>query len=155
MEYIKKELGAMKFIGIGKDTSINICSSDCPSIWKDFMAEYPKIKEIKNPEKMYGISIMKDSSDCSFRYIAAVEVEDIDEAGDFEGVSIPAGNYYVFTHKGGIDTLPLTYSSIMEEIKSSGMTQDYYWIEAYDERYQSNSSESEFDILVPVLSIEK
>ena len=86
--------------------------------------------------------------------VPATKLADL-SSGTMVGVSIPAGNYYVFTHKGGIDTLPLTYSSIMEEIKSSGMTQDYYWIEAYDERYQSNSSESEFDILVPVLSIEK
>lgn len=151
MEYIQKELPAMNFVGVGTDTTVQTCSADCPIIWSTLMSKYNEIENAINPQKMYGVSFTINEQECSFRYIACVEVGSSDESmAGFEKVEVPSANYFIFTHKGSLDTLGGTYGQIMEELKKVGKIQDNFWIELYDERYKANSSESEFDILIPV-----
>ena len=53
MEYKEIKKSSMKFIGIGKDTSVQKCKKDCPVLWKNFMINYKKIKNYIGGMKNY------------------------------------------------------------------------------------------------------
>ncbi|MFA5080736.1 MAG: GyrI-like domain-containing protein [Candidatus Paceibacterota bacterium] len=151
MEYIKKEIGKIKLVGMGIDTSTQNAPGDCPPLWQSFMS---KISEIENviENKTYGVSFTISQAECTFRYIAGIEVSEFGNIKEgFEVKEIPASTYLIFTHKGKLNTLGETYSEIMKEIENAGYKQEEtFWIECYDERWKSDSDDAVFEIWVPI-----
>lgn len=151
MEYKQIESKALKIVGMGVDTSLQNASNDCMPIWMNFMKRFAEVENPINPQVMYGASFVINQKDCTFHYVAGIEVSEFGEMKEgLEQVEVPASNYLVFTHKGKLDTLGQTYSEIMQEVQSLGKEQKDIWIEYYDERYKNNSDDSEFDIWIAV-----
>jgi AraC family transcriptional regulator len=85
-------------------------------------------------------------------YIAGIEVTEVDAvpAGMVHRV-IPAGRYASFTHKGKLsvldDTVKFIYGTWVRQ--SRDLLRDGPNLELYDGRFDPNSDQSEFDILLP------
>ena len=151
MNYKQIDSKAIKIVGMGGDTSIANAPKDCMLTWMNFMQKFGEVEKVTNPNIMYGVCFTKSKQDCTFHYIAGVEVSEFGEAKDgFEQIDLPATTYLVFTHKGKLDTLGQTYDAIMKETFNSGKKQKEFWIEYYDERYDKESNDSEFDIWIAI-----
>ncbi|MBL7051417.1 GyrI-like domain-containing protein [Candidatus Woesearchaeota archaeon] len=152
MQYKEVKKPAMKFIGIGVDTSVQKASRDCPRVWQEFMKKYKDIKNYIGGMKNYGVCINPNERECTFRYVACAEVSDFEEVPEgMEKVEIPAENCFVFIHKGKLDKLGETYGVIMKIILETKKKQKgEFWIEFYDYRWKGDKDESEFEIWIPV-----
>ncbi|MFA5431902.1 MAG: GyrI-like domain-containing protein [Candidatus Paceibacterota bacterium] len=151
MEYKQIEMGSMKMVGVAVNTSTQNAPQDCMPTWMEFMKRFAEVTNSVNPQIMYGVSFVTNKENCTFRYLAGVEVSEFGEVKEgLEQVEVPASIYLVFTHKGKLDTLGQTYGEIMYQVKSLGKEQKEFWIEYYDERYKNNSDDSEFDIWIAV-----
>lgn len=150
MDVIEK--GEMKVVGMEIDTSVQECieNNKCPGLWEDFMKRASEIKNRKDEKVCLGAS--KVTGECSFKYIACVEVTDFEDIP--EGMvqwTIPASKYAVYTHKGKVINLSKTYAYLYEKVMpQSGLKQKDVWIEHYDERFKEDSDDSEMDILISV-----
>ena len=117
MDYKEVKKPAMKFVGIGIDTSVQDASQDCPKVWREFMKRCKEIKNYVGGMKNYGVCINPDPGECTFRYIACAEVSGFENIPEgMEKVEVPAENCFVFIHKGNLSKLGETYGRIMEEI---------------------------------------
>lgn len=145
---------AMKFVGIGVDTSVQKASQDCPKVWQTFMERYKEIKNYVGGMKNYGVAINPNEKECTFRYVASAEVSEFEDIPEgMEKVEIPEENYFVFLHKGKLDKLGQTYGAIMEEMEKEPKKKqkEEFWVEFYDHRWKKDKDESEFEIWIPVL----
>jgi AraC family transcriptional regulator len=87
-------------------------------------------------------------------YVACAEVNNTNEIPDgMEAVVIPAGRYAIFTHRGKLDTLEHTLRFIYGPwlLKSGAQLRDVPDLEIYDDRFNSDSDDSEFDICIPIM----
>ena len=151
LEYTEAKKPAMKFVGIGIDTSVQNASKDCPTVWSDFMDRHDEIKNYVGGMKNYGVSINPDEKECTFRYIACAEVSEFEDIPEgMEKVEIPAESYLVFLHKGKLEKLGETYGKMMEEMPKTGKKQKDFWFEFYDHRWKGDKDESEFEIWIPI-----
>jgi AraC family transcriptional regulator len=86
-------------------------------------------------------------------YLAGAEVNSIEKVPEgMTALTVPAGNYAVFTHKGLISKLGMTMKYIYGSWlpKSGKKLRDAPEIEIYDQRFKHNSEESELDIYIPI-----
>ena len=152
MEHKEERKEAMTFVGMGVDTSVQECGKVCPKLWENFMKNYEKIKNPVGGMKNYGVSLTKSIQECSFRYIAATQVSEVDQLPEgMEKVEVPAANYLIFEHKGKMDKLGETYCQIMKFIPTTGKKQNPdLWIEFYDYRWKGDVDESIMEIWVPL-----
>jgi AraC family transcriptional regulator len=151
MEYKQIESKTLKIVGIGVNTSVQNAPKDCMPIWMEFTKRLGEVKNLVNPQVMYGVAFTISQQDCTFRYTAGIEVSEFGEIKEgLEQIEVPASNYLIFTHKGKLNTLGQTYNEITEEIKKLEKEQKEFWIEYYDERYKNDSDDSEFDIWIAV-----
>ena len=152
MEYTQIHLPAIKFVGISVDTSPEKVQIDCPKVWGEFMSQCEKVKNQKDIMVHLGVSTQVNIETCTMKYAAGSEViEFTDIPKGMEEIELPESEYFVFLHKGKLDTLGNTYGGIMEKIEKLGKKQKDFWIEKYDNRYKANSDDSEFEILVPII----
>lgn len=86
-------------------------------------------------------------------YLAGAEVQSIDEVPEgMMAMTIPAGRYAVFTHKGKLEKLSFTMKYIYGSWlpKSGENLRDAPDLEIYDKRFKLDSEDSEIDIYIPV-----
>lgn len=146
----------IEYVGENKNDEIK-------EMWGQFNAIMKTIPNQQVPMKAcYGVCYMlpEDTNPGTFRYIAGVETKSLDDIPQgMKGITIPAGKYAVFTHKGKLDTLHQTYADIhqkwipemkliprsLPEIPFQNLDYEYY-----DERFMVDDDNSEFDIYIPI-----
>lgn len=147
-----------KMVGMRIMTSLSI--DDPIVLWKEFM---PRRNEIRNAFNSgnYSIQIYPRGVEMSsftphtpFEKWAAVEVREFHEIPEgMEIISIPAGQYAVFLHKGITATFPQTMRYIFSDwLPSSGfLLDDRPHFEFMDERYLGPmNSKSEEEVWIPI-----
>ena len=146
-------------VGIRGTTTIR--ENNIPLMWKKFNPRVGEIKDRTSSIRGYGIcevdpgyDMTKFSEDTTFNEFLGVEViafSDIPAGMEVKNLEI--GRYAVFTHKGKIVNLKITYDYIWGTwIPCSGyeldMRDDF---EYYDERFLGQDNElSEMDIYIPI-----
>lgn len=172
-EYLKHLCGGMtmepKIIELeemtiaGKaDHFISVLSPDAnnfeviPSLWGKFVPERQKLKR-KNQDD-WGICICLDEKKAGRPgecwYMAGCEIENGSELPDgFEKTIVPKGKYAVFTHKGSLDKLGMTYKYIFGSWihTSKNQLREAPDLELYDERFLPGRDDSELDIYIPII----
>ncbi|ERK29318.1 AraC family transcriptional regulator [Clostridium intestinale] len=155
---VKKD--AIKLAGIKGKTSLS--NNRIPELWNKFI---PKINTIQNRNKNtggYGVCLYNPDTelkyitdDFEYDVLNAVEVESFDNlTEEITTHIIPAQEYVVFTHKGDISNLRLSYSYIYFNWleKSKYKMSDGNDFEYYDERFNiRNPVDSEMDIYIPIV----
>ena len=130
--------------------------SEIPMLWQKFM---PSASKLSNRKGTATYGVMHDDiaeaerEDVDFAYLACVEVSKLEDLPpEMEGMEIPAGEYAVFTHTEGLDTL----SETMDEIWSAWLPMSGYQaaeapcFEYYDERFDPKTLEGAVDIYFPI-----
>lgn len=153
------EVKKTKIVGIQRKT--NISNNMIPSMWQEFN---PRIEEIKNRTmgiRGYGICIVEPdydmtrfSEDTEYNELVGVEVTDFPTIPDgMTAKLLKGGKYAVFTHKGKIANIYMTYDYIWGTwLPFWGFELDLRDdFEFYDERFLEPENErSEIDIYIPV-----
>ncbi|MEK2689218.1 AraC family transcriptional regulator [Bdellovibrio sp. GT3] len=127
--------------------------------WDQFVARWSEINPI-DPEVVYGVGLeshrqIKKSATDRYVYLAGIEVGSQHPLPiGFTEVVVSAGKYAKFTHKGHLadsgDTVRKIWNVWMPE---SGLEiLDGMSIEVYGSKFNRDSADSEFDILVPFKS---
>jgi AraC family transcriptional regulator len=156
------ELPEKKVVGLGAKF-ISVLSpkknkaSVIPQLWHQFVNQMGNIKHQAGGASFGLVEMLLETADKSHKdemfYIAAAEVTDFDSvpAGMIQRV-IPAGKYASFTHKGKLDGLEQTMKQIyVSWLPKSGIKlRNAPHLELYDQRFNLDSDQSEFDILLPV-----
>lgn len=154
-----KEIGKINLIGVRGKTTLR--SNLIPEMWRLFN---PRIEEIKNRTKGvrgYGVNevdpdfdFTKFDEDMQFSVLVGVEVSSFaDIPPGMVAKTLAGGKYAVFTHKGRVDTLRITYDYIWGTWLSCcgyevDLRDDF---EFYDERFLGpDNEESEMSIYIPL-----
>lgn len=123
---------------------------EIPRIWNHLISGLSRISNRINPSIYYCVSrYFRDSDDRS--HLACVEVSSLDNVPEgMSGLTVPAGRYAVFTHKGELTELHATYRSIYETwLPKAGLEPtsllDFQY---YDHRFGSDPNSSVLDIYV-------
>lgn len=130
-------------------------NNEIHAMWGDFNTRSAEIQNFTG-KCAYGACFAEPegAAEGEFEYVACFEVSESGEVPEGMVVRhIPAYRYAVFTHKGKLDTLGDTYQYIFQTwLPQSGVTlhPDKFDMELYDDRWISDSDESEFDILVAI-----
>lgn len=161
MKPVIKEIKEMKIIGMEKTTTLNTSYIDIPKLWEKFCSRMCEIKnaadnktfyEVRKPDMNFSMDDFKETSE--FTEIAGLEVTSIDTIPEgMITVTIPAGKYAVFTHKGNPINLRQTYEYIWGTwLPNSGYEADLRFdFELYGERFKGmEDPESEIDIHIPI-----
>lgn len=154
-----KEIETIKLVGIKGKTSLQ--KNKLPMLWKIFNGRVDEIRNRLDGIRGYGVCELDPDFDLhlfdeqteTVHFIGA-EVSSFDclPAG-MESKIIPAGRYSVFTHRGRLDTLNITYNYIWGTwVLCSGCEIDARDdFEFYDERFLGPDNEaSEMEIYIPV-----
>lgn len=162
MQPIFKTLPQFEVMGLGTKF-ISILSQEknnhvvIPKLWDKYLMRREEITSRSKPYDLgvcmpVGNDMQKTHPDECF-YLAGTEVKDFQHIP--QGMitrTIPAGEYAVFTHKGPLSKLDYTMNYIYGSWlpKSGRKLREAPDLELYDNRFDSNSEQSEFDIYIPV-----
>lgn len=151
----------VKLAGMRGNTTLQ--DNVIPALWDDFRKLLPSIPNIPPNAKAYGICeaceegqmFFTMNNKVTFSEVAAIEVD------SFEGLpkcivqkTLPGGKYAVFTHRGSIDNLRITYNYIWSTwlFNSKEQLDTREDFELYDHRFLGRfHPESEIDIYIPIL----
>ncbi len=147
-------LGA-RFISVLSPNKNN--STIIPALWHDFIRHYDSIPN-KSGDASLGLVEMLPQSEpksdpAEMFYIACTPVATFDDVpASLLRRVIPAGRYARFTHKGRLTTLGATMHFIYREWLPQSKLQLRHapHLEWYDRRFNAESDQSEFDILLPI-----
>lgn len=154
-----RQFDEVKLIGIrGKST---LGSNRIPDMWRSFSARIEEIKNRVEGFKGYGIceadpgfDLNKFNKNTESSHFIGVEVHSFNELPPgMVSKTIYSGKYGVFTHKGKISALQMTYDYIWGTwVLCSGFEIDQRDdFEFYDERFLGPDHDlSEFDIYIPI-----
>lgn len=154
-----REIGPVMLIGFRGKSSLK--NNKLFSMWNSFNSRVAEIQNLVGVQRGYGVCEVDpefdlnlfDESTESSHFIGA-EVSSLAEVPEgMQTKTLNGGKYAVFTHKGKLDTLAMTYDYIWGTwVLCSGYEIDLRDdFEFYDERYLGPDQEtSEFDIYIPV-----
>lgn len=149
-----KDRDAFTIIGIGNDF-MPFDSENIGKLWDRFLEQRPKINAADGA-LAYGVCDSPKNTSTApdqFHYTAGIVVTpDTDIPKNMEKITIQAGHYAVFTHKGLLKDFPKTVNYIWKDwLPNSGYTHanapDF---EEYDDRFKGDDKDSAFDIYIPV-----
>lgn len=154
-----KEIGELLIVGIRSTTTLR--KNRIPEMWAQFKHRIEEIPHRVLPLKAYGICevdpeyyMSKFNEDTEFSEFVGVEVREVDSLPPEMTVkSLTGGRYAVFTHRGKLDTLAITYHYIFGTWLPCSKYQldlrdDF---EFYDERFLGlDNEQSEMDIYIPI-----
>ncbi|WP_094604186.1 HTH-type transcriptional activator RhaS [Sporomusa silvacetica DSM 10669] len=154
-----RQLDEVRLIGMRGKTTLS--NNRLPEMWKSFNSRIEEIRNRVEGVKGYGVceadpdfDISKFNQNTEFSHFFGVEVRSFDELPQgMESKTLHGGKYAVFTHKGKINTLQMTYDYIWGTwVLCSGFEIDQRDdFEFYDERFLGPDNDlSEFDIYIPV-----
>ena len=125
-----------------------------PTHWMEFNERRAELNSVVNPKTSYGIILPKRvGQEDGMIYMSCVEVSDASHPPvGMKSLSIPAGNYAVFTYQGHISGV----GEIMDEIYETWIPANEEklrpaaHLEIYDERFDPTSVSSIVEIWVAV-----
>jgi AraC family transcriptional regulator len=143
---------------VGSRTKMSFSDNRTFELWRSFM---PRRKEIRNSlgTDLFSIEVYppifweKFSTYAEFEKWAAIEVTDFNVIPDqMERLTVPAGLYAVFVHRGPASTGSKTYEYIFRSwLPSSDFTLDNRpHFALMGEKYKQNDLDSEEEIWVPI-----
>lgn len=156
------KLSEFKVVGLS-DKFVSILSPEknnhivIPALWDKYL---PRRSEILNAKASvdFGVCLPVDTQNKNHPdeclYMACAEVSDFDQIpSGMVKKQIPAGEYAVFTHKGKLDKLDHTMNYIYGAWlpKSGRKLREAPDLELYDQRFNTESESSEFDIYIPIV----
>ena len=161
MKPVIKEINEIKIIGMEKTTTLQTSYIDIPKLWEAFCKRMCEINNIKNAKVFYEARKpdlnfdMNDFTETTeFTEIAGLEVDEVKDIPEgMVNITVPAGKYAVFTHKGFAKDLRQTYEYIWGTwLPNSNYEADLkYDFELYGERFRgADNKESEIDIYIPI-----
>jgi AraC family transcriptional regulator len=130
-------------------------SSRIPELWERFARGPMDGVPHRRGTHTLGLCVDADpgATEAGFTYVAAVEVERIDDVPDgLIAMQVPANRYAVFTHTGHISRLPDTVKQVWGHwLPGARYTHvpapDF---ELYDQRWDPVTGEGAIDIYVPI-----
>lgn len=156
MDYKIIEKEEIKLVGLKE--KIVMPNNTIPQLWEKFLT---RTQEIKNNSSTggYGLAYNMIPETYEFDEMVALEVSSFEDTP--EGMTtkvIAPQKYLVFTHKGkifsenGESKLQKTYDYLYGKLLPSTEFQvdKSFNFEFYDERFKTNSDDSEFDIYIPI-----
>lgn len=165
MKPVIKEIKSFTIVGLGT-RFISILSPEknnhilLPQLWQKYIQLQHTIFHRKNAIN-YGVCFVQPKEqrqhpdECY--YIAGAEVTSVENLPlGMEKITIEAGRYAIFTHKGPLNEAIANLEHTMNYIygswlpKSGFELRDAPEFELYDERFHPASPESEFDIYIPI-----
>jgi AraC family transcriptional regulator len=162
MEPVLQFVEEKKVIGIGA-RFISALSPDrnnstvIPHLWAEYNPRGQEISARLSFADMGVVVCIDDAKEKSHPdecyYMACAEVTSTEEIPQgMTTMTIPAGNYAVFTHRGTIAKIDFTMNFIYGSWlpKSNRKLREAPEMEVYDHRFRPNSDESEFDIYIPI-----
>jgi len=143
---------------VGKRKKMSFTKNETFELWRNFMPERNTIKNVVGKE-LYSLEVYDKnffspfSPDKEFEKWAAVEVSGFENApAGMERLTVPAGLYAVFIHKGAATEAERTYNFIFSEwLPGSNYVLDnrpHFAI--MGEKYKKDSPEAEEEIWIPV-----
>ena len=162
MKPVIKKIKAMQVAGLGA-RFISATSPDTnnfqviPQLWASYQERAGEIKSRVRPADL-GVVICLEEKDKKSHpdemlYLACTEVKDASPVPKgMTALTIPAGKYAVFTHKGPIENIGHTVNYIYGSWlpKSDKQLRDAPHLEIYDERFKPGHTNSQLDVCVPV-----
>lgn len=145
------ERNEFKVIGIS-ETYTQLNTQNIPQLWKQFILQINSITRRKNINTSYGVCNPINNGEID--YIAAVEVEDLDDIPHgMVGNIIPTQTYALFTHCGPIQKIHETISYIWATWlpNSPYITTGTPDFEQYDERFDAVNLSGEIDFYIPII----
>ena len=156
---IIREIDPVMLIGLRGKSSLS--NNKLFSLWQTFNARVSEIRNLTSGRRGYGVcetdpdfdlSLFDESTESS--HFIGAEVTSLAEVPEGMATKIlRGGKYAVFTHKGKLDTLSMTYDYIWGTwVLCSGHEIDLQDdFEFYDERFLGPDQDaSEFDIYIPI-----
>ena len=143
-----KERDAFHVVGLGTRCTFDDISA-IPGLWHTFNREGGGAPDAV-PGAAYGVCF--DGDDKGFRYVAGYGSKTGECPNGMEKVSIPAGRYAVFTHKGHISDFPKTVYTIWNKsLPDHGLeTRKAPDFEVYDSRFDVESGRGEVEVWIPI-----
>lgn len=132
------KLPSFRLVGITN----NLSPMGMKGTWDQLYARMSEIPYAVNPKVGYGLLIDR-------RYTACIEVSAMDNIpAGMDGITVPANDYAVFTHRGKLLFLKQTWDAIYSQFASRlDTTQPHF--ERYDERFNPVSDDSVVEIFIP------
>ena len=142
----------------GVRLNMSFAQNKTGALWQSFMPRRTEIKNLVNASfyslEVYPSGFFNEFKPTNeFEKWAGVEVKDnADQPHDIELLTIPAGQYAVFTHRGPASEGPQTYQYIFGVWlpTSDYIIDDRPHFALMDERYKHEQVDSEEDIYIPV-----
>ncbi len=130
------------------------------TLWMELIQRKGEFENLASQVEAFGVSLMPENAEkqTDFRYIAGYEVTKTSKIPEgMEIVTIPAGKYAIFTHKGSLENLQATYAYILGVWPQK--TTEYSLrhapqLERYGLKFNAMSEQSEIEILVPIDKVE-
>lgn len=125
-------------------------------LWMRYFTKIGEIQNMTGTKASLGVSYWGEQKDDDYIFFHIVGVQVSDFSTIPQGMTyliIPAHSYAKFTHIGPISEIGKTYEYIYGEWAMSGdfpISEDFFEIEWYDERFNPDSPESELDIYIPI-----
>lgn len=142
----------------GQRLTMSFAQNKTGALWQSFMPRRAEIKNAVNTSfysvEVYPSGFFDDFKPTNeFEKWAGIEVkDDAEQPGGIELLTIPAGQYAVFTHRGPASAGPKTYQYIFGIWlpNSDYIIDDRPHFALMDEKYKHEQSDSEEDIYIPV-----
>lgn len=154
-----REIGPVMLIGLRGSSSLS--NNKLLSMWQTFNARVSEIRNLTAGMRGYGVceadpgfdlSLFDESTESS-HFIGAEVISLAEVPEGMETKTLTGGKYAVFTHKGKLGALSMTYDYIWGTwVICSGYEIDLRDdFEFYDERFLGPDQDaSEFDIYIPI-----
>lgn len=159
MEYKIVDMDELKLVGMVTKTTMR--DNKIPALWQKFNPSVNTISCGTQDGASYGVCLYNPnfgttsfSEDSEYEYLAAISVKEFKNVPECMITRvIPAHKYAVFTHKGDLKNLQMTYDYIYGTwVDKSGYTIDHKDdFELYDSRFNPMDwANSEMDIYIPI-----
>jgi AraC family transcriptional regulator len=162
MQPVIKHVDEKKVVGMGA-SFISVLSPEANNqkvigeLWGQYNPRGPEIKARLSWADIGVITCLGGESEKSHPnemfYVAGTEVKSTEEIpAGMVALTIPAGTYAVFTHKGKIQKIDMTMKYIYGSWlpKSGKKLREAPELEIYDQRFKHDSDDSELDIYIPI-----
>ena len=144
---------------IGKSLRMSLASNKTHQLWRSFMLDRALIENAVGAD-LYSVQVYDEllyftnfSPHTEFTKWAAVEVENHNNIPNgFSALTIEAGLYAVFIHKGTVKEFPKTFQYIFTEwLPGSAYELDNRpHFELLGEAYKNNDPNSEEEVWIPI-----
>lgn len=114
----------------------------------------PRIGKIPGQKSNVAYGVVFGKPGGGIEYITGVEVSATADAGDdLKRITVPAGKYAVFPHKGTVSTLSKSIDAIYQDwLPASGhkLADNPKFVERYGEKFDPGTGSGDIEIWVPL-----